>query len=689
MLVSLIAVLPLCVAETSLGASFWASFGASTGAPAAPDTPDTPPNVVFILCDDLGWGDLGVLFQNDVEGERRLHTPKIDRIAAEGVVLRKHYCPAAVCAPSRASLLTGVHQGHANVRDNQFDKALENNHTLASTLRAAGYNTALIGKWGLQGKGDSPASWPAYPTKRGFDSFYGYVRHRDGHSHYPAHKTRARGAMQVWDQEHEVSADLTLCYTADLFTARAKKFLVERAEASRATPFFLLLAYDTPHAALHVPTQAYPEGSGLDGGLKWLGAPGAMINTASGTIDSWIHPDYRDRNWGEGEERFATMVRRVDDCVGDVVQTLRDLGLAENTLVVFSSDNGPHKEAYTKGIRYSANAFDSFGPFDGIKRDAWEGGLRVPTLAWWPGTIPAGRVDGTPSQFHDWLPTFTEIAGCTTPARTDGVSLLPALTGVGARSGGTVYVEYAGGGKSPSYAEFDPSHRARKRGQEQAIHQDGYKGIRVAVTSHDDPFEIYDVDADPRESKNLAGSSPEFIALERRMRDNVLRLRRINSSAPRPYDAALVPAVEVADAEPGVAYDVFEGTWPWVPDLSLLESVATGTAEGIDVTEHLTRPADAGLLYHGFLDVPTDGLWTFEVESDAGVLLRIHEIQVVDDDFGRSGAPVSGSVRLAAGRHPYRLWYRSADAAPRLALRWSGPAVPMRSIPGAAFLREP
>jgi hypothetical protein len=140
---------------------------------------------------------------------------------------------------------------------------------------------------------------------------------------------------------------------------------------------------------------------------------------------------------------------------------------------------------------------------------------------------------------------------------------------------------------------------------------------------------------------------------------------------------------------PGVAFDAFEGTWPWIPDFSLMDPVAAGTADGIDAAEHLTRPADAGLLYHGLLDVPADGLWTFEVESDAGVLLRIHDIQVVDDDFGRSGAPVSGSARLAAGRHPFRLWYRSADAEPRLALRWFGPDVPLRSIPSGAFLREP
>jgi hypothetical protein len=233
--------------------------------PTDPQSRLARPNVVFVLTDDLGWGDLGVLYQGSLPGPKRLDTPHLDRMAAEGAVLMQHYCPASVCAPSRASLLLGVHQGHAGVRDNQFDKALEPNHTLGTTLQSAGYATAAIGKWGLQGNGSSAANWPAYPTRRGFDTFYGYVRHADGHNHYPFHQTAARPPKEVWDGTNEVSSGLALCYTADLWTARAKKLLVDHRVATPERPFFLYLAYDTPHASLDLPTQAYPAGSGLGG----------------------------------------------------------------------------------------------------------------------------------------------------------------------------------------------------------------------------------------------------------------------------------------------------------------------------------------------------------------------------------------------------------------------------------------
>ncbi|MDA0768534.1 MAG: sulfatase-like hydrolase/transferase [Verrucomicrobia bacterium] len=382
-----------------------------------------PPNVLFILCDDLGYGDLGVLHQNAVAGTKKHATPNLDALAAAGIQLRSHYCGAPVCAPSRASLLTGLHQGHATIRDNQFDVALETNHNLATVLKQAGYATAAVGKWGLQGTGSSPSAWSAYPTKRGFDFFFGYVRHKDGHSQYPFHSTYdpdgsgtlVRGPMEVYEQNLMVRDDLAKCYTTDLFTARAKKWIIDHRAAAPAQPFFLYLAYSTPHAALHIPTTAYPPGGGLSGGVQWLGTPGAMINTATGTIDSFIHPNYAGQAWTSNEKRFATSVRRIDDCVGDLRQTLADLGIAGDTLVVFTSDNGPHHESFFNAA-YEANSFDSFGPFDGTKRDLWEGGVRVPVLACWPAAIPPGRVSHRPSQFHDWLPTLAEAAGLSPPA---------------------------------------------------------------------------------------------------------------------------------------------------------------------------------------------------------------------------------------------------------------------------------
>jgi arylsulfatase A-like enzyme len=217
------------------------------------------PNVIFILADDLGYGDYGAFYQNlrKAKGDRSepWHvTPNLDRFAAEGLQLRGHYCGAPVCAPSRASLLLGVHQGHANVRDNQFDKALEDNHTLGTVMRGAGYATAAIGKWGLQGgpperspeaERAQPKDLPGFPTHRGFDYYFGYLSHYDGHFHYPKEDGR-----HIWDGEREISKDLAGCYTTDLFTARAKKWISDQRARKPKQPFFLYLAYDTPHAKL-------------------------------------------------------------------------------------------------------------------------------------------------------------------------------------------------------------------------------------------------------------------------------------------------------------------------------------------------------------------------------------------------------------------------------------------------------
>jgi len=213
------------------------------------------------------------------------------------------------------------------------------------------------------------------------------------------------------------------------------------------------LAYDTPHAKLQLPPGEFPAGGGAKGGVQWLGKPGAMINTAGGTPDSYTHPDYAgvtwdhdrdaatpERPWPDVYRRFATDVRRIDDCVGDVLALLRDLKIDDNTLVVFTSDNGPSQESYLPE-KYEADFFNSFGPFDGIKRDLLEGGIHMGALARWPGAVPAARVSDAPSQFHDWMPTFAELAGVPAPARTDGVSLVPTLTGKGAQEPSRVYVE--------------------------------------------------------------------------------------------------------------------------------------------------------------------------------------------------------------------------------------------------------
>ena len=649
-----------------------------------------PPNILFLFVDDLGWGDLGVFYQNQSRHDRRHHTPRLDRMAHEGIQLRAHYCPAPVCAPSRASLLTGVHQGHAEVRDNQFDKMLADNHTVASVLRAAGYATAIIGKYGLQGDGEDPESWPGYPTKRGFDEFYGYVRHRDGHLHYPADhwplgdSENHREPKQVWHNGQEVSAGLKTCYTTDLFAAKAKDWMIRHQAESPDQPFFLYLAYDTPHAALQVPSVPYPSGSGVEGGIQWLGQPGRMINTAEGEIDAYRHPDYLGHGWSDVEERFATMVRRIDDTVGDLLDTLEDLGIAENTLVVFTSDNGPHHESYLAGKSYDPTSFRSYGKFEGTKRDTWEGGIRVPTLAWWPGSIPARRIDEAPSQFHDWCATFADVAGAVAPARSDGVSLVPTLTGQDSQRPSQVYVEYLNNGATREYEDFDIGRRKRKRGQSQAIFLDGYKGVRVDIQGHADDFEIYDLRADPRERKNLAGTSTALAELQQRMKDRVLQIRRPNASAPRPYDDHPVPSVEIADVIPGLRVDFFPGEFPYVPDMRGREPGATRVVSGLAETlapETVSGPGAAQ--WHGWIRIDEPGEYTFRLRSGGGAFLRIHDAAIADGDFGVSPDQwVTGTVRLAEGYHPVRLTARvGGDDRNPPDLQWAQEDGPMVAIP--------
>ena len=623
------------------------------------------PNIIFILCDDLGWGDLGVFYQNQSKHSKRHATPMLDQMAVEGAQLRAHYCPAPVCAPSRASLLTGVHQGNATVRDNQFDKMLEDNHTLATVLRAAGYKTALIGKYGLQGLGDSPNSWTSYPTKRGFDEFFGYVSHYDGHIHFPAdhwplgNSTGHQTPKPLWHNDKEISKNLSKCYTTDLFTARAKHWIAEQATQDKETPFFLYLAYDTPHAALQIPSAPYPAGKGMTGGVQWLGGPEKMINTAEGEIDSYRHPDYVGHGWSDQEERFATMVRRIDNCVGDLLATLKDLEIDDQTLVVLTSDNGPHHESYLAGKEYDPTSFRSYGPFDGTKRDTWEGGIRMPTLAWWPKNIPAAKIDERPSQFQDWLATFSELAGVSTPARCDGVSLLPTLTDTGPRNDSTIYVEYWQSGTTKPYQDFKAPKRRAKRGQMQVIHLDGYKGIRTNITSHSTPFKIFDLQKDPQETTNLADSSPKFSALQKRMQARVLQLRKPNSSAARPYDFEFVPGIQQStdDLQNGILWKCFACEDDHVPQCQTMTPINSGVAKSIEAIP-TDLPGNV-IEISGLLRLPKTDTYSFVLSTEIGAFVRIHQIPVVDADYGyQPGSECGGSARLSQGIHPISITVR-------------------------------
>ncbi|WP_198675313.1 sulfatase-like hydrolase/transferase [Pleomorphovibrio marinus] len=636
---------------------------------------DRPPNIIFVLTDDLGYGDLGVLFQNQrkVEGKPYHSTPHLDQFASEGMRLNRHYVPAPVCAPSRASLLRGVHQGHAEIRNNQFDKALPDNHTLASVLKQAGYATALIGKYGLQGlEGDSPETWEAYPTKRGFDYFFGYVRHTDGHNHYPAHEAPARPPVELYDGVKEISKDLEGCYTTDLFTARAKQYIIDHQKNSKDQPFFLYLAHDTPHAGLQVAAKSYPEGMGVDGGMQWIGKPGQYINTADGEVDTYIHPEYAEKDWPEVHKRFASMVRRIDDSMADIVQLLKDLEIEDNTMVVFTSDNGPHHESYGYGD-YAPTLFESFGVMDGTKRDTWEGGIRVPTLVRWPGVIPADSRSDTPTAFHDWLATFADLSGLPAPANTDGVSMLPLLKGEKSPFGGKVYIEYTVGGATPDYPSFDPSHKGQTRGEMQVLYLHGYKGIRYDIQSHTDDFRIYDTQNDPKETKDLAGTSEEFDKLQAEMKRRVIQWRRPNGEAQRLYDEEPLAAIDYeVKLKEGVMFRHFKRALAYAPDVNTIKE-APDEVKALPTIQF--RESDNGgfvNVYEGYFEVSQTGSYSFTLSSDGSAVMHIHDAMLFDADKGyKSGEKVKATIQLEKGRHPFHLVYaQHSGPSPSLEINW-------------------
>ena len=646
------------------------------------------PNIIFILADDMGYGDPGVFFQNQ---RRDSHDPSkpfeimpnLDKMAAAGAIFTQQYCNAPVCAPSRASLLTGVNQGNARIRNNQFDKALENNHNMATVLKQAGYETIAIGKWGLQGVDETGPYWPAHPLKRGFDYYYGYIRHADGHEHYPAEGIY-RGKKEVYENYKNVASGLEKCFTTDLWTAMAKKQIIDHEKSTDAPkPFFMYLAYDAPHAVLELPTEAYPKGQGLYGGLQWLGMPGHMINTATGTPDSYINPEYANATyddddnpntpevpWPDTYKRYAMMNRRVDDGIGDILQLLKDLKIDDNTLVVFSSDNGASIESYLpkEYVPVKPTFFMSNGPFDGIKRDCWEGGIRMPVIAKWPKRIAPGKVIAAPSMLSDWLPTFADAAGISAPARSGGVSLLPALTGKGKQEKGLVYIEYFENGNTPDFKEYVPAHKNRKRGQMQMIRVGNYAGVRYDIKSADDDFEIYDIIKDPQQKHNLA-QAKGFEKMQQEMKAKVLQARRKDAEAKRPYDDMPVPASVVTKIMlPGLQWNFYNGDFPWVPSGYNLKVLKKGIC---NIPDGKQEDKKGMIQYEGYIKIPSDGTYNFSIQTHNKAFVRLHQADLLDADFGyKPDSVVTQTVILKAGYHPIQINFLNNNNSPKLLLKW-------------------
>lgn len=686
------------------------------------------PNIILILVDDMGWGDLGIYHQNQRSKENKaaIQTPQLDQLAREGMQLRRHYTASPVCAPARASLFTGVHQGHARtVRDNSFDIPLESTHTLASTLKQAGYSTALIGKWGVGGGkecGGNPTESSAYPTKRGFDFFFGYLDHIAGHRHYPyedaADKNSPNKINQIWEMNDCITANLAKCYSTDLLTARAKKWIVDERKATPHKPFFLVLTFIAPHASLEVPTQAYPKGAGMKGGLQWLGTPHKMINTATGDIDSFIYPQYRNKGLSSAAERHATMISRIDDAVGDITTLLKDLKIEQNTLIVFTSDNGPHNEGSFKGPVQDPQFYESYGPFDGIKRDVLEGGIRVPTIVRWTKSIQPG-VSDKPSQFQDWMPTFLAAADLPAPAMSDGVSLMPSLLNKGKQEESNIYLEYAHPGKTPSYKDFSPVHRGQQRGQQQVVYLGPYKAIRRNIQTHQDPFEIYNISIDPKETNNLAHTG-ETQKLQEVLHHRVLQMRRIydynhikrGSFAARPYDNTPIPAI--SNLQP--SYEGFKlkvlprQITPWPASRSFFKNInSSTTVQNLNIPAY---PQGAMLEFSGWIKIPKDGNYIFSLKTEKSssikAFVHLHQAQLIDADNNyQAGEKVSSyaaigsseqnptktnqkAIPLKAGWHPLCI---SCSVSPssqtnQIELFWKSTILTEEPIPPTAFGTE-
>ncbi len=410
------------------------------------------PNIILILADDLGYGDLGSY------GQEKIVTPNIDKLAHNGIRFTNFYAGSTVCAPSRCTLMTGLHTGHCRIRGNLTGASLrQEDVTIAELLQESGYRTGHIGKWGLGNEGSA-----GMPTKKGFEYFFGYLNHKHAHNYYPEYLIRNEKRVYLKNEVPnegiygQGTASKKVEYSNDLFTRDALKYIRD----NRNQPFFLYLAYTIPHA----------NNEAGDNGME---VPDYGI--------------YSEEAWIDSNKGYAAMVTRLDSYVGEVMALLKDLNIDNKTIVFFSSDNGPHNKG-----GYQPHFFNSNGPLRGIKRDLYEGGIRVPLIAHWPGKIKTGTISNHVSYFPDIFPTALDIADIKSTASTDGISLLPTLIGEVGRQEEHPYL----------YWEF------YEQGGKRAVRAGDWKAVQIPFKGN---IELYNLQTDPLEQRNVADEHPDIV----------------------------------------------------------------------------------------------------------------------------------------------------------------------------------
>jgi arylsulfatase A-like enzyme len=448
----------------------------------------TRPNIIFIMADDLGYGELGSY------GQTKIKTPNLDRMAREGLRFTRMYAGSTVCAPSRSVLMTGLHTGHTTVRGNAGVKdrspqtLRSNDVTVAQVLKNAAYRTGLVGKWGL-GMDDE-----GHPNLQGFDYFYGYLSQIHAHNHFPDYLWRNRERVKLSNRIQAMAADgagyatNAVEFAGDLLAEEALDF-IEASTNKNSAPFFLYYAPVVPHANNE---RKKALGNGME------------------------VPDfgpYANENWDDALKGHAAMITRLDADVGRLLQKLKLLGIHRNTLVIFTSDNGPHKEG-----GQDPEFFDPNGPLRGYKRDFTDGGIRVPFLAWWPGKVQPGTSSQV-TYFGDMMATFAELAGAEGPKHLDSISIGPTL----------LKPRLQAGRATPPMARPQEEHRHlyfefHEGGFSQAVLLGGrWKGIRMKRL--DAPIEVYDLHTDPGEERNISDSVPSVV----RHVELLFRTERIDS----------------------------------------------------------------------------------------------------------------------------------------------------------------